>query len=203
MKKNPTTQAEPGAKQTPGPTPVKDGASKIAGPRSGENREAARSEVQRGEAEDPMAGLQADLDRFRELAMRSQADFENYKKRCAREKEEAIKYANASLLEKLVPIIDNFELGLAAAKSEGEESPIYSGMNLVLKQLNDFVIGHGLRPIEAVGQKFDPNLHEAIAHEPSEEFPEGTVIRQVRRGYQFKDRLLRPATVVVSAGPAK
>ncbi len=124
--------------------------------------------------------------------MRSQADFENYKKRCAREKEEAIKYANTSLLEKLVPIVDHFELGLAAARGEGEESPIYSGMSLVLKQLNDFLIENGLQPIEAVGQKFDPNLHEAIAHEPSEEFPEGTVIRQTRRGYRFKDRLLRP-----------
>src|SRR6266496_3727992 len=155
------------------------------------------------ETEDPMAGLQADLDRFRDLALRSQADFENYKKRCAREKEEAIKYANSSLLERLVVIVDNFELGLSAAREESENSPIYSGMNLVLKQLNDFLAENGLQPIEAVGQKFDPNLHEAIAHEPSEEFPEGTVIRQTRRGYRFKDRLLRPSSVVVSSGPAK
>src|SRR3982074_869000 len=82
------------------------------------------------EGEDPMAGLQADLDRFRDLALRSQADFENYKKRTAREKEEAIKYANRSLLERLVAIVDNFELGLAAAKEEGADSPIYSGMVL-------------------------------------------------------------------------
>src|SRR6266850_3000475 len=70
------------------------------------------------DSEDPMAGLQADLDRFRDLALRSQADFENYKKRCAREKEDAIKYANSSLLERLLPIIDNFELGLEAARGE-------------------------------------------------------------------------------------
>jgi molecular chaperone GrpE len=163
---------------------------------------AALSEVDQTEAEDPMAGLQADLDRFRDLALRSQADFENYKKRCAREKEEAIKYANSSLLERLVTIVDNFELGLLAAREESERSPIYSGMNLVLKQLKDFLAENGLQPIEAVGQKFDPNLHEAIAHEPSEEFPEGTVIRQTRRGYRFKDRLLRPSSVVVSSGPA-
>jgi molecular chaperone GrpE len=154
------------------------------------------------ESEDPMAGLQADLDRFRDLALRSQADFENYKKRAAREKEEAIKYANSSLLERLVTIIDNFELGLEAAKGEGERSPIYSGMTLVLKQLNDFLAENGLQPIEAEGKKFDPNLHEAIAHEPSE-LPEETVIRQTRRGYRFKDRLLRPARVVVSSGPGK
>jgi molecular chaperone GrpE len=206
MKKIRIDQAEATTKQRSAATPVESGAS--AAPTgaasdaesSAENTETVRPQ---GEAEDPTAGLQADLDRFRDLAMRSQADFENYKKRSAREKEEAIKYANTSLLEKLVPIIDNFELGLAAAKSEGENSPIYSGMNLVLKQLNDFLIDNGLQPVETVGQKFDPNLHEAIAREPSEEFPEGTVIRQVRRGYRFKDRLLRPATVVVSSGPAK
>src|SRR6266508_3521570 len=163
----------------------------------------ALSEVDQIEAEDPMAGLQADLDRFRDLALRSQADFENYKKRCAREKEEAIKYANKSLLEQLVAIIDNFELGLAAAREQGDQSPIYSGMILVQKQLNDLLAENGLQPIEAEGKTFDPNLHEAIAHEPSDQFPEGTVRRQARRGYRFKERLLRPAKVVVSSEPAK
>jgi molecular chaperone GrpE len=163
----------------------------------------AASDVERGEADDPMAGLQADLDRFRDLALRSQADFENYKKRAAREKEDAIKYANSSLLERLVTIVDNFQLGLEAARGENERSPIYSGMTLVLKQLNDFLAENGLQPIEAEGSQFDPNLHQAIAHEPSKEFPEGTVIRQTRRGYRLKDRLLRPSSVVVSSGPAK
>ena len=155
------------------------------------------------DGDDPVARLQADLDRFRDLAMRSQADFENYKKRCAREKEEAIRYANKNLLERLVSIVDHFELGLEAARGEGEKSPIYSGMSLVLKQLQDFLVEKGLQPIEAIGQKFDPNLHEAIAHEPSDEAPEEVVIRQTRRGYRFKGRLLRPSAVVVSSGPAK
>jgi molecular chaperone GrpE len=154
------------------------------------------------DSDDAMAGLQADLDRFRDLALRSQADFENYKKRAAREKEDAMKYANSSLLQRLVSILDNFELGLAAAKTENTQSPIYSGMVLVQKQLNDLLEENGLQAIEAEGKKFDPNLHEAIAHEPSET-PEGTVIRQARRGYRFKDRLLRPARVVVSSGRAK
>ncbi len=147
-------------------------------------------------------GLQADLDRFRDLALRSQADFENYKKRSAREKEEAIKYANSSLLEKLIAIVDNFELGLGAARAEGEKSPVFSGMSMVLKQLMDFLADSGLQPIDATGQKFDPNLHEAIAHEPSKQIPEGSVVRQTRRGYRMKDRLLRPSSVVVSSGPA-
>src|SRR5438132_9294395 len=152
------------------------------------------------DGEDLNATLQADLDRFRDLALRSQADFENYKKRAAREKDEAIKYANNSLLERLVAIVDNFELGLSAAREEGERSPIFAGMSMVLKQLTDFLSDNGLQAIDAVGKKFDPNLHEAIGHEPSDDVPEGQVIRQTRRGYGMKDRLLRPAAVVVSSG---
>jgi molecular chaperone GrpE len=152
--------------------------------------------------QDEDESLQADLDRFRDLALRSQADFENYKKRAAREKEEAIKYANSTLLERLIAIVDNFELGLEAARGEGESSPVFSGMSMVLKQLMDFLTEQGLQPIDATGQKFDPNFHEAIAHEPSDEVPEGIVIRQTRRGYRMKDRLFRPSSVVVSSGPA-
>src|SRR5919108_2752184 len=158
----------------------------IAESNKDEENETSPSPPNESEADKAMAGVQADLDRFRDLAMRSQADFENYKKRAAREKEDAIKYANASLLERLVSIVDNFELGLEAARAEGEKSPIYSGMALVLKQLQDLLGENGLQPIEAVGQKFDPNLHEAIAHQPSADVPEETVIRQVRRGYRFK-----------------
>ena len=157
--------------------------------------------AENAQAEDDCEGLQADLDRFRDLALRSQADFENYKKRSAREKEDAIKYANSSLLEKLIAIVDNFELGLEAARAEGEKSPVFSGMSMVLKQLMDFLADNGLQPIDATGQQFDPNLHEAIAHESSNKFPEGVVVRQTRRGYRMKDRLLRPSSVVVSSGP--
>lgn len=155
------------------------------------------------ESDDSGAGLQADLDRFRDLALRSQADFDNFKKRAAREKEEAIRYANSSLLDRLIAIVDNFELGLSAAKSESAESPILAGMGMVLKQLNDFLADNGLQPIDAEGQAFDPNLHEAIAHEASESVVEGSVVRQMRRGYKLKDRLLRPSIVIVSSGPAR
>ena len=192
MKKIPISEQNKGTRE---PAPLK------ASPSFGAS--AAATGAAQTDSEDPMAGLQADLDRFRDLALRSQADFENYKKRSTREKEEAIKYANSSLLERLVSIIDNFELGLAAAKGEGEHSSIYSGMVLVQKQLNDLLAENGLQPIEAKGKKFDPNLHEAIAHEPSDQVHEGIVLRQTRRGYRFKDRLLRPAKVVVSRGAGK
>ena len=192
MKKIPVSEQ---SKETRQPGPLKTSSS-FAAP-------ATAAGAEQADAEDPMAGLQADLDRFRDLALRSQADFENYKKRSAREKEEAIKYANSALLERLVSIIDNFELGLAAAKEQGKPSPIYSGMILVQKQLNDLLVENGLQAIEAEGKKFDPNLHEAIAHEPSDRVPEGMVLRQTRRGYRFKDRLLRPSRVVVSSEPGK
>ncbi len=108
------------------------------------------------ENEDGAAGLQADLDRFRDLALRSQADFDNYKKRAAREKEDAIKYANSSLLERLIAIVDNFELGLMAARGEGEKSPIFAGMSMVLKQLSDFLAENGLQPIDCRRRKVRP-----------------------------------------------
>src|SRR5207248_11082640 len=130
-------------------------------------------------------------------------DVSKYKKRAARERDEGIKYAYRSLLRRLVPIVDNLEFALSAAREESEHSPIYFGMNMVLKQLSEFLTDSGLEPIDAVGKQFDPNLHEAIGHEPSEKVPEGRVIRQTRRGYRLKDRLLRPAAVVVSSGAGK
>ena len=159
--------------------------------------------AQPNDGDDPIAGLQTDLERFRDLALRSQADFDNFKKRAAREKEEAIKFANSNLLERLIAIVDNFELGLNAAKSESADSPVLAGMGMVLKQLTDFLADNGLQPIAAEGQQFDPNLHEAIAHEPNDTVPENHVVRQMRRGYKLKDRLLRPSTVIVSSGPQK
>ena len=153
------------------------------------------------EADDgSLAQLQGDLERFRDLALRSQADFDNFRKRSAREREDAVKYANATLLERLIPILDNFELGLAAAKTSAESSPILAGMEMVAKQITDFLNDSGVQPIDAVGQKFDPNIHEALAQEESAEVEEGHVIRQMRRGFKLKDRLIRPANVVVSKG---
>lgn len=144
--------------------------------------------------------LQADLERFRDLALRSQADFENFRKRAAREKEEAVKYANASLLEKLIPIIDNFELGMVAARGSAEGSAILTGMEMVARQLQDFLTQNGVELVQAEGQAFDPNLHEAFAQEESATVPEGRVIRQLRKGFKLRERLLRPAAVVVSKG---
>jgi molecular chaperone GrpE len=144
--------------------------------------------------------LQTDLDRFRDLALRSQADFENFRKRAAREKEDAVRFANLTLLEKLIPILDNFELGLVAARNSPEAKAIVVGFDMVARQLNDFLTQHGVEPINAEGQKFDPNLHEAVSQEASASVPEGNVVRQLRKGFKLKDRLIRPSAVVVSKG---
>jgi molecular chaperone GrpE len=144
--------------------------------------------------------LKAELNKYKDIALRSVADLDNYRKRMAREKDDAIRYANASFLERLIPILDNFELGVQAAKTGGSQSAVQDGMMMVFKQLQDFLASCGVETIDASGQHFDPNVHEAIAQEQSSEFGEGFVIRQLRKGYRLKDRLIRPANVVVSKG---
>ena len=150
-----------------------------------------------------LAQIQSDMARFKDLALRTQADFENFRKRAAREKEDASKYANASFLEKLLPILDNFELGLNAARSDAKDSPIIAGMDMVAKQLQDFLTAVGVETVKAEGEKFDPNLHEAVAQEASADMAEGVIVRQLRKVYRLRDRLLRPATVTVSKGKAE
>lgn len=142
----------------------------------------------------------AEAARFKDLAMRAQADLENYRKRAAREKEEAIRYANTALLEKLLPVLDSFELGLEAARNATNPASIVEGMSIVQKQLQDFLQGHGVEVISAKGEVFDPTRHEAISHEHHAEVPEGQVVRELRKGYKLKDRLLRASTVTVSKG---
>ena len=149
--------------------------------------------------ENPFAQLQGDLERFRDLALRTQEDFENYRNRSLREKEEAIRYANASFLERLIPVLDNFEFGLQAARAEGSKAVIL-GLEMVAKQFQDFLANGGVETIDSEGKPFDHNLHEALGEEESETVPEGHVVRQLRKGYKLKDRLIRPANVFVSKG---
>jgi molecular chaperone GrpE len=147
-----------------------------------------------------LAEMEAELNKYKDAALRAAADLDNYRKRVSREREESIKYANAAFLERLIPVLDNFELGLQAARNAPEAAAIVDGLTMVYKQLQDFLANSGVETIDATGQTFDPNLHEALAQEESHEIPEGKVIRQVRRGYRLRDRLLRPANVVVSKG---
>ncbi|MCX8494372.1 MAG: nucleotide exchange factor GrpE [Chthoniobacterales bacterium] len=146
----------------------------------------------------PKPNLQAEVERYRDQALRAAADLENYRKRMIREKEEAIRFANAGLLEKLLPILDNFELGLTAASGDTAAKGIVDGFAIVHRQLGDFLVSSGLQPIDAVGQPFDPKLHEALGHETDAAQADGVVLRQLRRGYRLADRLIRPSSVIVN-----
>ena len=137
---------------------------------------------------------------WRERAIRAAADLENFRKRMEREKGEARRYANQSLLEELLPVLDNFHMGLEAASADSE-SMIFKGMEMVKKQLDDFLAGQGVEEIPAEEKIFDPAVHEAVTQEDCEDSPEGIVLRVIRRGYRMGDRLLRPANVVVSRAP--
>lgn len=147
--------------------------------------------------------LAAEVEKYKDLALRSRAELDNYRKRVVREKEDSIRYANSSLIESLVPIFDNFELGLGAARTATDTAGIIMGLDMVRKQLEDFLRDQGVQVIDAQNAEFDPNLHDAVAQEGSDEIPEGQVLRQIRKGFKLKDRLIRPASVIVSTGPAK
>ena len=154
--------------------------------------------VEAQDVEAAEASLEEDLMKMRETAMRTAAEYDNYRKRAAREKEDTIRYANQRLLEELLPALDNFEMGMQAAKAD-QSSMIYIGMSMVQKQLADFLANQGLVEVPAENQIFDHNLHEAVERQlVGEDVPEGQILRVVRRGYKLRDRLVRPATVVVA-----
>jgi molecular chaperone GrpE len=143
-----------------------------------------------------------------ERLLRATADLDNFKKRAAREKTEAVQYANVHLLQKLLPVLDNFEMALAAVDAVKEEklSSLKSGVVMIQQQLKNAMTDTGLEEIDATGKLFDPALHEAVSQQESSDTKEGHVLQQIRKGYRMKDRLLRAAAVIVAkapAGPAK
>ena len=139
-----------------------------------------------------------------ERLLRSTADFDNFKKRAAREKQDAIKFANESLLQKLIPVLDSFEMAQTAAQTASSEAAqsLQTGVAMIFQQLKSVLTDSGLEEVDATGQAFDPNLHEAVSQRETTEVPEGHVFQQLRRGYKLRDRLLRPASVVVAKKPA-
>ncbi len=146
----------------------------------------------------------AKADEHWDRLLRTLADLENFKKRAARERQDAIKFANASLLEKLIPALDNFDMALAAANNaEGHSiESLKTGIAMIYNQLKTALTDSGLEEIDATNQPFDPNLHEAVSHQESAAVPEGQVLQQLRKGYKLRDRLIRPASVVVARKPA-
>lgn len=158
------------------------------------------TQAQIGELKSKAAKADEHWDRF----VRLTADFDNFKKRAAREKQDAIKFANESLLEKLIPALDNFDMAMAAASANKESNTdsLRAGIGMVYNQLRGTLKDAGLEEIDATGKAFDPNLHEAVSQQETPDAAEGQVLQQLRKGYKLRERLLRPATVIVAKKPA-
>lgn len=143
----------------------------------------------------------AERDQAHDRWLRTQAELENYRKRVQRELEDVRKYQGLSLVRDLLPALDNLERAIRAAETSNSVDELVAGMKMVLKQHEDVLASHRVVPIPAVGQAFDPNLHEAVQQLPTSEQPPMTVLQELQRGYQLGDRVVRPAQVIVACAP--
>jgi len=142
---------------------------------------------------------QAQIDDLENRLLRLTAEYDNFRKRSQREKAEARQFANQHLLEKQLPVLDNFEMALTAAKDA--DPAIRDGVQMIYDQFVGVLKDAGVEPIDAEGEPFDPNIHEAISQQETTDVEEGTVVQQVQRGYKLNDRLVRPARVIVARAP--
>ncbi|HKS37063.1 MAG TPA: nucleotide exchange factor GrpE [Verrucomicrobiae bacterium] len=184
----------------PADNPAPEAAPTTAGTHPAGVSEASLTPVQVEELKARAAKADEHWDRL----LRTLADLENLKKRAARERQDAVKFANESLLTRLIPTLDHFDMARAAADSTDDAAvdSLKTGIALVHNQLKAALAEAGLEEIDAANQPFDPNLHEAVSQEESAEVPEGHVVKQLRKGYKLRERLLRPASVIVARKPA-
>ena len=147
--------------------------------------------------------LKTDANKYADLQdqfVRLQADFQNFRKRVDSERQDLLKYGASRTLEALLPVLDNLTRGTASLTEQSDAKLLYQSFQIIMKDLNESLAAQGLKPIDAVGQPFDPFYHEAISNLPSTEHPENTVMQVVQSGYILHDRVLRPAMVIVSSG---
>ncbi|MBI1842270.1 MAG: nucleotide exchange factor GrpE [Verrucomicrobia bacterium] len=169
---------------------------------SSESADPRNESAETGDPSAETAALKAKVEEQWNQILRTTADFENFKKRAARERQEAVKHANEGLLERLIPVLDNFEMALVAGQqSATAPESIMAGVSMIQQQLKSALVDSGLVEISAQGQVFDPNIHEAVSQQETREVPEGHVLQQLRKGYRLRERLLRPATVIVAKAP--
>jgi len=140
---------------------------------------------------------------LRDQFVRLQADFANFRNRTQRERLELYQRANEDLLLEILPVLDHYEMGLKTAEQHDADKAVADGFKLVYDQFQNVLNKFNLKPIEAVGEAFDPHQHEALTHMPSDEYAAEVCSNQIRRGYMFGDKLLRAAQVVVSSGPSE
>ncbi len=166
-----------------------------------EDSEEQMVETEEITVEEPISALEESgrlASEYLDHLQRLQAEFDNYKKRVDREKAELIEYASAELVSELIGIMENLERGVASAKGSDDIDSIVKGMEMVSTQLKDILGSRGLKPIEAVGKKFDPHYHEAMMMTPTDEYPYNTVIEEFQQGYMIKDKVIRYSKVRVS-----
>lgn len=142
--------------------------------------------------------LQDLADEYQGRALRAQADFDNFRRRTQKEKEELAQYATSKLVTELLTVLDNFERALVTTPGSPESEAFVKGVNMIFRQLDGVLKSEGLTAMETVGQPFNPEYHQAIMQVESEEYEEGIVTEEVQKGYLLKDRVLRPAMVKVS-----
>ena len=142
--------------------------------------------------------LQEEYDKLNNQYIRLAADFDNYRKRQAQERESLLKYGAEDTLKKLIDVLDNFDRGEKAIADVEDCEKVKESFSLVHKQLTDALAKIGMETIECVGQEFDPNFHEAVMQTPTSEHPEHTIIAELQKGYKLGDRVLRPALVNVA-----
>lgn len=162
--------------------------------------EVSRLLVDLAEAQERATKLTEERRLLHEQLLRRQAEFENFRKRTDRERSEIALKARADLINEMLPILDNFERALNSANSpeDAVQEGILTGIRLIHRQFLDCLIGMGLNPIQAVGEPFDPHLHEAVTTEVTADQPENTILEELRRGYKLGDKLIRPSMVKVS-----
>lgn len=148
-------------------------------------------------AQDELSRSQAEIADLNNRLLRTQADFENYRRRTAKEREDLIAYANQRLLISFLPVLDNLDRALSAPKVEGDEK-LRQGVELTARSFREILAKEGVIAIEAVGTPFDPNLHEAVMTVESDEHEDGTVVAEFQKGYRLADRVIRPSMVQVS-----
>ena len=142
--------------------------------------------------------LQAELQEQQQRTLRVQADFDNFRRRTQKEKEDLGKYASSKLITELLPVIDNFERALQASEENPEFESFSKGVSMIFRQLESVLATEGLSAMKSVGEPFNPEYHQAIMQVESDEYEEGIVVEEVQKGYMLKDKVLRPAMVKVS-----
>ncbi|NEW05171.1 nucleotide exchange factor GrpE [Paenibacillus sp. SYP-B3998] len=130
--------------------------------------------------------------------LRVQADFDNFRRRARAEKEDFAKYASLKLIEQLLPVVDNFDRALTSSKETKDFDGLVKGLDMTFRQLDQLLGQEGLKPIESIGQPFNPEFHQAVMQVESDEHEEGIVVEELQKGYILKDKVIRPAMVKVS-----